>query len=83
MIALLLQVVGVAGIGLLFAVLVRDGEKRYRARVAAMRQASWDAHVADAVRASENPVYERLAHELVVDLDAEWRTASTKGWATP
>lgn len=50
-------------------VLVEDAMKRRRARRV---QAEWEAHVADAVRLSETPLYDRVAAELARNLDDEW-----------
>lgn len=80
-----LQVLAFTLIALLFALLIRDGRRRNRvhaADLAAARQASWDEHVNQAVRNTEEPIYERLAHEVAAGVDAEWYAATTTGWAT-
>lgn len=43
------------------------------------RQASWDAHVADALALSETPIHDHLAAELSVDIDAEWALLNGAG----
>lgn len=81
MIALLLQIAGAISVGLALGLGSRKLRTVIRARVAANRQAKWDAHVAAAVRLSETPLYERVAQEYARNLDIEWKRASTSGWA--
>jgi hypothetical protein len=83
MIGHLLQAAGVLGILAMLALFIRDAEKKYRRKLAAHKQAKWDAHVEQAVKLSETPLYERIAHERARTIDTEWAQASTTGWAAP
>lgn len=78
----LLPLLAAAVIGAMFLFLLRDAERRYRRRLAAMRQAAWDAHVDQAVAITAEPIYARLAHEAAAGLDEEWKRVASGGWAT-
>lgn len=82
MIALLLQCAGAIGIGAMLGLLARAAEKAHRRKVAAYDQRQWDAHVDQAVKVSETPLYERIAFEFAKNIDLEWERVSTGGWAT-
>lgn len=77
-----LQLLAAITVGLVVGLAARAATAHLRAWVAAREQAAWDAHVNDAIRNTEEPIYERLAHELARDLDTEWRHVSAGGWAT-
>lgn len=82
MIEILLQLAGAIGIGLLIGQAARTAEKVYRSKLATYRQEQWDAHVGEAVKVSDTPLYERIAQEFAKDLDEEWKRASTGEWGT-
>lgn len=43
-----------------------------QAKSTSRRQAAWDTHVDEALRASETPVHDQLVAEMARDIEAEW-----------
>lgn len=78
---ILFAIIGAAAVGALIAAGALVLAAEVQQRLAGRRQAKWDAHVADAVRLSETPLYERIAHEYARTIDSEWRDISSGGWA--
>lgn len=78
-----LRLAGIVAIFVPLALILRDTRRRNRRRAAAVVQACWDHHVADVIEVTETPIFDALVMESANDLDAEWRTATTTGWAAP
>lgn len=70
-------------IGVAIIVCASLGWFAYEARTAPLvaDQESWDQHVDEAVALAELPLYDRIAHDQAANVDAEWQTVATSGWA--